>query len=732
MLNNLTATRDNVLQNPLVANYYSRELAKRRRWKSVAAPVYVPGCTALDCPMPTSTPSSEPRSTQPSSDRGDCQYAPYANLNIRLIRILGAYPQGSKGDLMSLRRMILLIAMSAVGLCMMAIATSVRAQAPALPLADGQRLAMLQKNVKYVFVLYQENRSFDSYFGTFPGAEGFYSHVPAEVTGFTQPIVNSDGTTGTIKPFRIGPAQFAADTDDIDHSHSRTVAKMHVVSGVPQMDRFAITEENKYSPTGNPSLQAKQFGELAMAYEDCDTVPFLWNYANRFVLFDHIFEHITGPSTPGNLSIISAQSGITQMLLHPDAKVTGNGDKGVGVPVVNDADPFWGSPSDSTTIGRTPVNPKDYPGYEVQTNLTFASLPLTLEGRNLSNITHADRDAEGDLPDVLADVADITKSGVEKPIPWGWYEEGYDREPTDDNDGPVDAQGRHASYIAHHNGPQYFGYIANNPTMQNHLHGLGDFFKAIDQRALPKGGGLYYVKGGYKNMLGMKPADLDPRAQKTFLGDDDHPGYSDAQISEAMLAQTINRIARSPYWAQSAIIVTWDDSEGDYDHVKPPIRSIVPGEDVVSDGPRVPLIVISPYAKEHQIDNEVGDHASVVKFVDELFGLKPLALLPDELRARQLGLHQFGPSTDLGPTDGPDSGVGDLLSAFDPERLSSKRAPIGAETVIVPEDLVRVLPQTSGYSCHQIGIVPTDIQLGITNAIPSDFNPRPRTNRSNQ
>jgi phospholipase C len=601
----------------------------------------------------------------------------------------------------------------------------------ASPLSDTQRLALVQHSVKYVFVLYQENRSFDSYFGTFPNAEGLYSHIPASVPGFEQQLINTDGTTTTIAPFRIGPDQFAADTDDIDHSHSRMVQKMHVVGGIPRMDAFAVTEERKYSPTGNPSLQAKQMGELAMAHEDCDTIPFLWNYANKFVLFDHIFEEITGPSTPGNLSIIAAQTGVTQMLLHPDAKVAGSGDSGAGVPVVNDAAPFWGSASDPTGAAeKIPVNPITQARYEIQRNLTFASLPLTLEGKNIGNVARADRDPQNDLPDVLADVADISKTGGATPVQWGWYEEGYDREPTDDTSGPMDAAGRHASYITHHNGPAYFGYVANNPQMRSHLHGLDDFDKALDARTLPAGGGLYYIKGGYKNLRGLKPANPDPKVQKAFVGDDDHPGYSDAQISEAMVADTINRIARSPYWAQSAIILTWDDSEGDYDHVPPNVRQTIPGEDVISDGPRVPLILISPFAKEHAVVNASGDQASVVRFADEVFGLTPLGLLPDELRANDIGQRQFGGSTFWGPLDGPQSGVTDLFGAFDDERLQGSRAPVTIDKVVVPDAVLGALPQQSGYGCKAIGIVPTDVQLKIPNVIPADFNPRPRTNPS--
>ena len=126
----------------------------------------------------------------------------------------------------------------------------------------------------------------------------------------------------------------------------------------------------------------------------------------------------------------------------------------------------------------------------------------------------------------------------------------YDKEVTDPNAGPVDANGTHASYITHHNGPQYFGYISNNPKMRQQLHGLGDFFSAVENKTLPKQGGVFFVKGGYTNLFSLKPGDPDATVQKNFLGDDDHPAYSDAQISEAMVAEAINKIAASPYWTQ--------------------------------------------------------------------------------------------------------------------------------------------------------------------------------------
>ncbi|HEV2283418.1 MAG TPA: alkaline phosphatase family protein [bacterium] len=596
----------------------------------------------------------------------------------------------------------------------------------------GDLVNLLRRRVKYVFVVYQENRSYDSYFGTFPGADGIFSQPADRTPGFYQPIVNTDGSVGLIHPFRIGPEQFAADTDDIDHSHSRIVAKMDVVGGASLMDKFAVVEELKYSPQGNPSLKAKQFGQLAMAYEDCDTIPIMWRYANRFVLFDHIFQSITGPSTPGNLAIIAAQTGETQWVKHPDQAYRGSGDSGTGMPDLNDADPLWGSQDDPTPPARRmPVNPSDFRGnppkeYATQINLTFGSLPLTLQGQNLRQVASEDRDARGDLDDVRNDIAAISAAG-HATVPWGWYEEGYDHEPTDP--GPVDAMGQHASYIAHHNGPQYFGYVANNPRMAAHLHGLDDLWNAIDRRTLPREGGLFYVKGGYQNIMKLAPTDPDPAVRKNFIGDDDHPAYADAQISEAMVAQTINKIARSPYWRQSAIVITWDDSEGDYDHVPPPITKRGPDGGIVSNGPRVPLIVISPFARAHAIAHAAGNHASVVKFADTLFNLTPLAQLPDEQAARALGKQLYN-QDHLGPDDAFTPGVDDLLGAFDPARLTGRAAPLPAAYAEIPDQDVMRLPAASGMSCRSIGIVPTDVRLGIRNEIPADFNPRPNTNPS--
>ena len=601
-------------------------------------------------------------------------------------------------------------------------------------LSTAQAIKQLQQKVKYVFVIYQENRSFDSYFGTFPGAEGIYSHPASKTPGFTQTIINTDGSAGVVQPFRIDPTTacgkvnpcYSADTDDIDHSHPRMVAKMNVVNGVAQMNKFALIEEEKYMTTAGaaPTLKAKQMGELAMAYMDGDTIPFLWQYANRFVLYDHIFQSMTGPSTPGNLAIIAAQTGQTQAALHLDDLYPDNGASSPGEPVLNDNDPFWGSPSDTNKYNHMPVNPTDFPGYGTAQNQTYASLPLSLLGNTASSVTSQDDDKTGaDTNDVMDDIAYLTKNG-KSPVSWGWYEEGYDGEP-----GSGDTT--HSSYITHHNGPQYFGYVANNSQMTKNLHGLSDLFTDVSGGKLPQGGGVFYVKGGYTNIFGMKPADPDATVQKNFLGDDDHPAYADAQISEAMVAKTVNAIANSQYWSQCAIIIAWDDSEGDYDHLAPPIRSYGPDGSVITDGPRIPLIVISPYSRTNYISHETGTQGSVVKFVDTLFGLTPLASLPDEQLGSKNGAQDLGESM-WGPDDA-DKGVSDLVSAFDPARLKGSAKPLDKSYAIIDDAIVSSIPPTSNgqpYGLKQIGVTPVDIAKGLANPIPADFNPRPKTNPS--
>ena len=81
-------------------------------------------------------------------------------------------------------------------------------------LSREEKLKLIRQHIKYVFVLFQENRSFDFYFGTYPGADGLYSKPKDQIAGFTQPIVNLDGTVGTMSPFRIPDEYYGCERQD--------------------------------------------------------------------------------------------------------------------------------------------------------------------------------------------------------------------------------------------------------------------------------------------------------------------------------------------------------------------------------------------------------------------------------------------------------------------------------------------------------------------------------------
>ncbi|HEY9180762.1 MAG TPA: alkaline phosphatase family protein [Candidatus Baltobacteraceae bacterium] len=199
--------------------------------------------------------------------------------------------------------------------------------------------------------------------------------------------------------------------------------------------------------------------------------------------------------------------------------------------------------------------------------------------------------------------------------------------------------------------------------------------------------------------------------QKTFLGDDDHPGYTDSQISQAFVASLVSAIARSSYWKDSAIIIAWDDLGGYWDHVPPHNFERCPDGAPCGDGARVPAIVISPYAKTGAIVHEFDDQDSVLKFVETVFELPALASLPDEK-----------PFLPLGPRDG-NALIANLRGAFDPARLQGTKAPLSPAGAIFADGTIRTIP--APVSCRSLHIAPATPPPGISDSPPPGFNPRP-------
>jgi len=97
----------------------------------------------------------------------------------------------------------------------------------------------------------------------------------------------------------------------------------------------------------------------------------------------------------------------------------------------------------------------------------------------------------------------------------------------------------------------------------------------------------------------------------------EHPPASSC-VGENWTVRQLNAAMQGPDWSTTAIFVTWDDFGGFYDHVPPPVA------DNFGFGPRVPLLVISPFAKPGNISHTLYEYSSLLKFAEERFGLDPL------------------------------------------------------------------------------------------------------------
>jgi phospholipase C len=355
-------------------------------------------------------------------------------------------------------------------------------------------------------------------------------------------------------------------------------------------------------------------------------------------------------------------------------------------------------------------------------------------GNTVTATMNQDLHPELDTPDIGQDIPYI--QALNRPaVAWRWYQNGYGLESTDSN-----GSASHAAYVSHHDAPQYFGYLADNPATYPNLRGETQFFADVANQGLPHGG-VFYIRGGYMNQMGLAPYTRPgtPAAEVAAIvaaksGDDNHPAYSDHHLSEAMAARVVNAIAGdAALWAQSAIVITYDESDGFYDHVAPRILAYGPDGLPLSRGVRVPLILISPYARTHVVSHVEGDHNAVIETINAIFALPALASLPDESQALLAGnapaFNKFGPpgfqQQWLGPRDIPSEISASLLSGFDPKRLLGVAPPLPASFALTDPALLTSLPHYAGHGCRTLGFKP--VAPASDNVVPLGFNPLPST-----
>jgi phospholipase C len=200
-------------------------------------------------------------------------------------------------------------------------------------------------------------------------------------------------------------------------------------------------------------------------------------------------------------------------------------------------------------------------------------------------------------------------------ISWGYFGEGYD--------------GGHPSsgFCGICDPMQYASSIMTNPGLRrNTQHGLDDFLSEAADGTLPA-------------VSFLKPAD-----------DDGHPGYSSLAAFEDFLARAINAVqGNRSLWRSTAIFVTFDEGGGYYD------SGYIQPVSFFGDGPRVPMIVVSPYARRDAVDHTYNDHVSVLKFIEANWRLSPLAAVSED------NLPNATPGAYV-PGNSP--AIGDLMTMF--------------------------------------------------------------------
>jgi phospholipase C len=441
--------------------------------------------------------------------------------------------------------------------------------------------------IQHLVIIFQENVSFDHYFGTYPNAQNPAGEPRFKATPNTptvnglnyallnkNPNLNPANGAGASNPFRLDRSQ--AVTPDQNHDYSAEQRAFN--SGL--MDLFPQNVSSR--------------GNEVMGYFDGNTVTALWNYAQHFAMSDTSFSTTFGPSTPGLINLVSGQTnGVT-------ATLNGTGDETVGgsdgsLTVIGDPDP----------IGDVCSNP--------------TRNQVTMGSKNI-----------GDLLSAAA-------------VTWGSFMGGFSLSIVNPN-GTTGCSRSSANavdgvaikdYIPHHSFFNYWTSTSNgahtrpaslaeigNGGPANHQYDLLDFYAAV-------------AAGNFPTVSFLKASAFQ----------DGHAGYSDPLDEQTFLVNTINFLQSQPSWSSTAVVVLYDDSDGWYDHQMSPIlntstgtgdaltgpgscgtaAAALPGLDPANThalgrcgyGPRQPLLVISPWARRNFVDHTITDQTSVIHFIED-------------------------------------------------------------------------------------------------------------------
>ncbi|MDP4105427.1 MAG: alkaline phosphatase family protein [Bacillota bacterium] len=416
--------------------------------------------------------------------------------------------------------------------------------------------------IKHVVVIFGENVSFDHYFGTYPYALNIKGE-PKFTAKENTPVVNNLLTPKDYNGTQTGIEKSNLITSNPNSANPVRLDRSQAMTADMDHsyhDEIAAVDGgkmDKFVETVGRGADPK----IVMNYYDGNTVTALWNYAQNFAMSDNSYGTVYGPSTPGALNLISGET-------HGATLYDKNGQKATA-DVLNE--------------------------YE---NRTVTGDPNPYYDKSSTGATVA-------MDDSNKNVGDLLNS---KGVSWGWFQGGF----ADPNHKTSNISGAQVTdYSPHHQPFEYYKSTANpdhkapssanmigKQDQANHQYDMNDFWTAVDKGNMPS---VSYLKA--------------PMAQ------DGHAGYSDPIDEQKFIVDTINKLQKTSEWKDTAVVISYDDSDGWYDHALAPNNGQTVDSGKAGYGPRLPLLVISPYAKSNFVDHGLTDQSSILKFIEDNWNL---------------------------------------------------------------------------------------------------------------
>ncbi len=452
--------------------------------------------------------------------------------------------------------------------------------------------------IKHLVVIFQENVSYDHYFGTYPHAantDGAPFVAPpgtAHGNGLSTKLKGS-GNPNLATPKRLdsSPTGLAGDaggqiTCDQDHNYSD---EQQAMDG-GKMDQFVQsvgTDGGTHAAGGGTtSGGALCDPKVVMDYYDGNSVTALWNYADHYAMNDNSFGTTFGPSAPGAINVVSGDTGDVDTghevnnpsvatATAPNADITPNGLGGFSL--TSDAQPFYDDCSTRDAVALSGKNIGDllnaagvswgwFQGGFVPTT-TFATAAAATGHTGQPTATFIPDEFSGSFPGKVAPTGASNQALCDAVHPVGVA---LGETATSHQFGFKD------DYIAHHEPFQYYASTANphhlapaslsaiGTDTQHTVGGVPQFDTANHNYDTSDFDSLVAAIGS-----GQMPASALPAVSylKAPGYEDGHAAYSEPADEQAFIVKEINALEKTPDWSSTAVIVNYDDSDGWYDHV---------------------------------------------------------------------------------------------------------------------------------------------------------------------